>query len=33
VARECLDVVSDYTPERASAQILDGCVRMVGNTA
>jgi glycosyltransferase involved in cell wall biosynthesis len=32
VARQCLEVVSDYTPERASSQILDGCVRMVGNT-
>jgi glycosyltransferase involved in cell wall biosynthesis len=29
VARKCLDVISHYTPERASAQILDGCVRMV----
>jgi glycosyltransferase involved in cell wall biosynthesis len=32
VARQCLEVVSDYTPERAATQILDGCVRMVGNT-
>jgi glycosyltransferase involved in cell wall biosynthesis len=32
VARRCLDVVSEYTPERASSQILDGCVRMVGNS-
>jgi glycosyltransferase involved in cell wall biosynthesis len=31
VARQCLEVVSDYTPERAATQILDGCVRMVGN--
>jgi glycosyltransferase involved in cell wall biosynthesis len=29
VARKCLEVISHYTPERASAQILDGCVRMV----
>jgi glycosyltransferase involved in cell wall biosynthesis len=32
VARQCLEVVSDYTPERAATQILDGCVRMIGNT-
>lgn len=32
VARNCLEVVSDYTPERAATQILDGCVRMVENT-
>lgn len=32
VARQCLEVVSDYTPERAATQILDGCVRMVGRT-
>ncbi len=32
VARTCLEVMSDYTPERASSQILDGCVRMVENT-
>jgi glycosyltransferase involved in cell wall biosynthesis len=32
IARQCLEVVSDYTPERAATQILDGCVRMVGNT-
>jgi glycosyltransferase involved in cell wall biosynthesis len=32
VARSCLEVVSDYTPERAATQILDGCVRMIGNT-
>jgi glycosyltransferase involved in cell wall biosynthesis len=31
-ARSCLEVVSDYTPERAATQILDGCVRMIGNT-
>ena len=32
VALNCLDVVADYTPERAATQILDGCVRMVENT-
>jgi glycosyltransferase involved in cell wall biosynthesis len=32
VARKCLELVSDYTPERAATQILDGCVRMVGHT-
>jgi hypothetical protein len=32
VARRCLEVVSDYTPERAATQILDGCVRMIGNS-
>ena len=32
VARHCLEVVSDYTPERAATQILDGCMRMAGNT-
>ena len=32
VARNCLEVVADYTPERAATQILDGCVRMVENT-
>jgi glycosyltransferase involved in cell wall biosynthesis len=31
VARNCLEIVADYTPERAATQILDGCVRMVGN--
>jgi glycosyltransferase involved in cell wall biosynthesis len=31
-AQRCLEVVSDYTPERAATQILDGCVRMIGNT-
>jgi glycosyltransferase involved in cell wall biosynthesis len=29
VARECLDTIAHYTPERAATQILDGCVRMV----
>jgi glycosyltransferase involved in cell wall biosynthesis len=32
VAERCLEVVSNYTPERASRQILDGCMRMVGNS-
>jgi glycosyltransferase involved in cell wall biosynthesis len=31
VARKCLEVISNYTPERAATQILDGCVRMVGD--
>jgi len=31
VARRCLELMSDYTPERASSQILDGCARMVGS--
>jgi glycosyltransferase involved in cell wall biosynthesis len=30
VARKCLEVISVFTPERAAAQILDGCVRIVG---
>jgi len=32
VASRCLEVVSNYTPERAATQILDGCVRMVGGS-
>jgi hypothetical protein len=32
VARDCLSVISAYTPERAAAQILDGCLRLVGNS-
>jgi glycosyltransferase involved in cell wall biosynthesis len=32
VARNCLEIISNYTPERAATQILDGCVRMVGDT-
>jgi len=32
VARQCLAIMSNYTPERAATQILDGCVRMIGNT-
>ena len=31
VAKRCLDVISDYTPERAASQILDGCLRLAGN--
>jgi glycosyltransferase involved in cell wall biosynthesis len=31
VAKRCLDVISDYTPERAASQILDGCLRIAGN--
>jgi glycosyltransferase involved in cell wall biosynthesis len=32
VARRCLEVISEFTPERAAAQILDGCVRIIGQT-
>jgi glycosyltransferase involved in cell wall biosynthesis len=31
VARQCLEVVSQFTPNRAAAQILDGCARIVGD--
>jgi glycosyltransferase involved in cell wall biosynthesis len=30
VARRCLDVISQFTPQRAASQIIDGCVRIVG---
>jgi glycosyltransferase involved in cell wall biosynthesis len=30
VARKCLEVISNYTPERAATQILDGCMRIAG---
>lgn len=30
VAQNCLEMISNYTPERAATQILDGCARMVG---
>ena len=33
VARKCLEVISNYTPERAATQILDGCLRMAGGKA
>jgi glycosyltransferase involved in cell wall biosynthesis len=33
VARQCLAVISEYTPIRAAAQILDGCARIVGDPA
>jgi glycosyltransferase involved in cell wall biosynthesis len=33
VARQCLAVISEYTPNRAAAQILDGCARFVGDPA
>ena len=33
VARQCLAVISEYTPNRAAAQILDGCLRIVGDPA
>jgi glycosyltransferase involved in cell wall biosynthesis len=31
VAKNCLEVISEYTPERAAAQILDGCIRIAAN--
>src|SRR5882672_5596007 len=30
VAKNCLRVISGFTPNRAAAQILDGCARIVG---
>jgi glycosyltransferase involved in cell wall biosynthesis len=30
VARNCLEVISNYTPERSATQLLDGCLRMAG---
>lgn len=30
VAQKCLEAISNYTPERAATQILDGCARMMG---
>jgi glycosyltransferase involved in cell wall biosynthesis len=33
IARTCLEVISNYTPERAATQILDGCLRIAGNSA
>ncbi len=30
VAKRCLEVIADFTPQRAAAQILDGCTRMIG---
>jgi glycosyltransferase involved in cell wall biosynthesis len=32
VAKQCLEVISDFTPNRAASQILDGCTRIVGAT-
>ena len=32
VARHCLAVIANYTPERSATQILDGCLRMSGET-
>ncbi len=29
VAKRCLEVISQFTPQRAASQILDGCVRIV----
>jgi glycosyltransferase involved in cell wall biosynthesis len=31
VARNCLAVISNFTPERSATQILDGCLRMAGD--
>jgi glycosyltransferase involved in cell wall biosynthesis len=33
VAKHCLAVISEYTPNRAASQILDGCARIVGDPA
>ena len=33
VAKQCLAVISEYTPNRAASQILDGCARIVGDPA
>jgi len=30
LAKRCLDVIAGFTPQRAAAQILDGCARMIG---
>jgi len=32
IARNCLDVIANFTPERAATQILDGCLRMAGDS-
>jgi glycosyltransferase involved in cell wall biosynthesis len=32
VARNCLAVIANYTPERSATQILDGCLRMAGDS-
>jgi glycosyltransferase involved in cell wall biosynthesis len=32
VARNCLEVIANFTPERAATQILDGCLRMAGDS-
>jgi glycosyltransferase involved in cell wall biosynthesis len=33
VAKQCLAVISEYTPNHAASQILDGCARIVGDPA
>ncbi len=33
VAKRCLEVISQFTPKRAATQILDGCLRIVGETS
>ena len=30
VAKRCLDIISRFTPQHAASQLLDGCVRIVG---
>jgi glycosyltransferase involved in cell wall biosynthesis len=30
VARKCLDVIKDFSPDNAASQILDGCIRIMG---
>jgi glycosyltransferase involved in cell wall biosynthesis len=32
-AKECLNVISMFTPERAASQILDGCMTILGDRA
>jgi glycosyltransferase involved in cell wall biosynthesis len=31
VAKNCLKVISGFTPNRAASQILDGCERIIGD--
>ena len=31
LAKRCLEVIAGFTPQRAAAQILDGCTRMIGS--
>lgn len=32
IAKQCLAVISEFTPNRAASQILDGCARIVGDS-